>query len=113
MFGPKHYVPILRWKQAERLALRYLRKEDRERITPLIEITPKIFEAPKEGKKEGKNPDPAGVLPDHAKQLQPVAPDSVTLASELSAEPINEEPVFICIADEKMVSGRGHLPRHS
>lgn len=38
MFGPSHYVPILRWKQAERFALRYLHEEDRKRITPLIEL---------------------------------------------------------------------------
>ena len=59
MFGAKHYVPILRWKQAERLALRYLDEKDRCRITPLIEITPKSFDAPKTGNKQGKKPDPA------------------------------------------------------
>ena len=47
MFGPKHYVPILRWKQGERLALRALRPEDRNRITPLIELPQKMFEARK------------------------------------------------------------------
>jgi hypothetical protein len=46
MFGPSHYVPILRWKQAERYALRNLRDEDRDRITPLIELTPTIFKSP-------------------------------------------------------------------
>ena len=69
MFGPQHYVPILRWKQAERFALQYLREEDRKRITPLIEITPKIFDPPKTGKKEGKRPDPGQVLEDQAKKL--------------------------------------------
>jgi hypothetical protein len=69
MFGAKHYVPILRWKQAERLALRYLGENDRCRITPLIEITPKSFDAPKTGNKQGKKPDPARVLEDQAKQL--------------------------------------------
>ena len=47
MFGPKHYVPILRWKQGERLALRALRPEDRNRIAPLIELPQKMFEARK------------------------------------------------------------------
>ncbi len=69
MFGPKHYVPILRWKQAERLALKELLIDDRKVITPLIEITPKVFEAPKTGKKEGRKPDPARVLEDQAKHL--------------------------------------------
>lgn len=41
MFDHAHYVPILRWKQAERLALRNLRPKDRGRMTPLVEITPR------------------------------------------------------------------------
>ena len=41
MFDSKHYVPILRWKQAEWLALKNLSAGDRVRITPLIEITPR------------------------------------------------------------------------
>jgi hypothetical protein len=63
------YVPILRWKQAEKLALRHLHNEDRDRITPLIEITPKSFDPPKAGKNEGKRPDPRLVLEDHVKEL--------------------------------------------
>ena len=51
MFGPRHYVPILRWKQAERFALQFLREDDRENVTPLIEITPKIFDVRKTGRK--------------------------------------------------------------
>ena len=69
MMSSMRYVPILRWKQAEKLALRHLLNEDRGRITPLIEITPKSFDAPKAGKKEGKKPDPRQVLEDHAKEL--------------------------------------------
>lgn len=41
MFDHAHYVPILRWKQAEWLALRNLLPTDKDRLTPLIEITPK------------------------------------------------------------------------
>jgi len=44
MFNTNHYVPILRWKAGERVALREVRAEDRKRITPLIEIPKKIFE---------------------------------------------------------------------
>lgn len=66
---PRHYVPILRWKQAERFALKELLKDDRKLVTPLIEITPKSFDPPKTGKNEGKKPDPARVLEDQAKNL--------------------------------------------
>jgi hypothetical protein len=69
MFGPRHYVPILRWKQAERFALQFLREEDRKNITPLIEITPRVFDAPEKGKRQDKKPDPGEVLEDQAKKL--------------------------------------------
>ncbi|OLE75551.1 hypothetical protein AUG19_05275 [archaeon 13_1_20CM_2_54_9] len=38
MFDHKHYVPILRWKQGEQLALRELYPTDKSSMTPLIEI---------------------------------------------------------------------------
>lgn len=43
MFEYRHYVPVLRWKQAEWEALGGLRPEHRKHITPLIELTPKKF----------------------------------------------------------------------
>lgn len=43
MFDHKHYVPIIRWKEAERLALRGLGRKERARMTPLIEVTPKAL----------------------------------------------------------------------
>jgi hypothetical protein len=39
MFEYKHYVPILRWKAAERDALKLLKTEHKNIITPLIEFT--------------------------------------------------------------------------
>jgi len=36
MFEHKHYVPILRWKQAEWLALRHLDPAHCAQITPLV-----------------------------------------------------------------------------
>ena len=69
MFGTKHYVPILRWKMAERLALQALRLQDRAEITPLIEFTPKIFDAPREGEKKGVKPNPSEVLLCEARHL--------------------------------------------
>ena len=53
MFDSKHYVPILRWKAAEKEALLYLSAEDRKHVTPLIEL---LMPQPRERKKEnGKN----------------------------------------------------------
>lgn len=54
MFKHDHYVPILRWKRAEWVALKNLSELDKKRITPLIEIVPKDF---KDNKKNiEKNP---------------------------------------------------------
>jgi len=43
MISYKHYVPVLRWKQAEWLALRELKSKYCKLITPLIEPTPRLF----------------------------------------------------------------------
>ncbi|MCH8013097.1 MAG: hypothetical protein IIA61_14340 [Candidatus Marinimicrobia bacterium] len=43
MFDYKHYVPILRWKRGERIALRELFSKDSSHITPLIELIPKDY----------------------------------------------------------------------
>ena len=40
MIGHERYVPILRWKEAERLALRDLGEDTRDRITPLVQLVP-------------------------------------------------------------------------
>jgi len=42
-FEPQHYVPILRWKEAERGALSQLDTHDLTHITPLIELIPENF----------------------------------------------------------------------
>ncbi len=44
MFDHKHYVPILRWKQAERVALKKLGSEDKAGMTPLVEVPPEALE---------------------------------------------------------------------
>ena len=41
MFSSDHYVPILRWKRGEQIALRELYEDDKQHITPLIELVPK------------------------------------------------------------------------
>lgn len=42
-FEPQHYVPILRWKEAERGALSQLDAYDLIHLTPLIELIPENF----------------------------------------------------------------------
>jgi hypothetical protein len=42
-FNSKHYVPILRWKQAEQTALAQLYEHDSICLTPLIELVPENF----------------------------------------------------------------------
>ncbi|MHC4178839.1 MAG: beta family protein, partial [Planctomycetota bacterium] len=39
------YVPVLRWKQAEKDALQWLHEEDKSRVMPLLEIIPHSFQA--------------------------------------------------------------------
>jgi hypothetical protein len=40
VFDHRHYVPILRWKEAERFALRDLQDQLRSRMTPLAQLVP-------------------------------------------------------------------------
>jgi len=47
MFDHYHYVPVLKWKRGERIALRKLPLEIKMRITPLVELVPDHF---KQGK---------------------------------------------------------------
>ncbi len=43
MFDYRHYIPILRWKRAEWVALREMYEADRIGLTPFIELIPKDF----------------------------------------------------------------------
>lgn len=62
MYAANHYVPILRWKRGERFALAKLAANIRSAITPLVELTPKMFEAPVKGRSLGLKPEPSEVL---------------------------------------------------
>ena len=53
MFDHTHYVPVLRWKRAEWIALRELRQTT-SKMTPLIEIVPTSFE-PRKNRKPTPN----------------------------------------------------------
>ena len=66
---PKSYVPVLRWKDAEMVALGWLRDEARQHIMPMVEITPKRFQALRTGPKKGLVPNPSEVLVEHAKEF--------------------------------------------
>lgn len=65
MFDYKHYVPILRWKRAEWVALGNLADADRSHVTPLLELTPYSFRA----KKNKPAPDPKDVLTRNAADM--------------------------------------------
>ncbi len=59
MFNQNHYVPILKWKRAERRALGALEDKNRDAITPLIELvmpTVSLYKK-KEKKKIKKTPE--------------------------------------------------------
>jgi T4 beta protein len=65
MFGVYHYVPILRWKRAEKFALRHLNSIDKAYITPLIELIPANFRPGKDGCEK----EPAEVLNQQAREI--------------------------------------------
>jgi hypothetical protein len=44
-FETLQYVPLLRWKRAERIALRYLASDVRRLLTPVIELVPTVDNA--------------------------------------------------------------------
>jgi len=45
-FKDDHYVPLLRWKRAERVGLRALTTNIRGQITPFVELVPTVDNAP-------------------------------------------------------------------
>jgi hypothetical protein len=65
MFGANHYVPILRWKRGEKIALRHLQPADKRVITPLIELVPTSFKPGQDG-----SADPALVLEHEVKEIK-------------------------------------------
>lgn len=85
MFNHRNYMPILRWKRAEIVALRELGSAEKRRITPLIELVPNDF-APK---KTNLPPDIAGILATKAEQIKsnwgntPILVDLLHLDSNL------------------------------
>jgi hypothetical protein len=66
MFDHKHYVPILRWKRAEWIALRNLFDRDRAAMTPLVELVPRSFGP----NSRGEVPSPETVLSNAAAEIE-------------------------------------------
>src|SRR5574342_216354 len=54
MVNHKRYVPILRWRAAEKGALRHLMPKDRAVITPLVEL---VMPQPQHDRSKNKTPD--------------------------------------------------------
>jgi Beta protein len=66
MFSYCHYVPVLRWKRAEKIALRHLNSADKVLITPLIELIPANFVPGKDRVEK----DPAEVMNCQAEEIR-------------------------------------------
>lgn len=69
MFNYKHYVPIMRWKAAERGALQNLKSEHKSNITPLVE-----FIMPQPENQDG-NKTPKELLQESIDAFNQVIPD--------------------------------------
>lgn len=65
MFDTNRYVPILRWKRGEKIALRHLQPVDKVIVTPLIELVPTNFKLGQDG-----SDNPAMVLEREAKEIK-------------------------------------------
>lgn len=71
MFDSKHYIPILRWKAAEREALEQLTTKERGRMTPLVEI---LMPQPKNLKEGDRVKGPAELLAESIELLKATLP---------------------------------------
>jgi len=65
MFDSNRYVPILRWKRGEKIAVRHLQPADRAIITPLIELVPANFKLGQDG-----SDNPAMALEREAREIK-------------------------------------------
>jgi len=71
MFSTKHYVPILRWKAAEREGLEKISDEQKKFITPVIEV---IMPQPARVKKDGTGKTPEELLTESIETLKQKLP---------------------------------------
>jgi hypothetical protein len=71
MFDSKHYIPILRWKAAEKEALEQLTTKEKVRMTPLLEI---LMPQPKNPKVGDRVKGPAELLAESIENLKMTLP---------------------------------------
>jgi hypothetical protein len=87
MFNNKHYIPILRWKAAEREALGHVSLTDKVMMTPLIEL---IMPQPKEASiRDGDTPG------DLLKESVALFKEKLTVIPTEILECWGRDPVFI------------------
>lgn len=95
MFNEKHYVPILKWKRGERVALEKLDPHSKGSLTPLIEIVPVTYDF--------KNDCPKETIDEHLGDF----------CEQLNSSWGFERPVFIDLDyidfEERMQDGRHPL----
>lgn len=110
MFDHRCYVPILRWKRGEWVALRCLTEEVRTSLTPLVEVTPKSF-APR---RDGSLPTVSEALSKVAQDLasnwgwRPVFLDLWHLRADLRSE--NGLHALVYLAAEARSRGASPIP---
>lgn len=110
MLDQRSYVPILRWKRAEREALRFLGEDVRASITPLIEVTPKSFAA----RGDGSAPTVSQALSKVAQELashwgwRPAFIDLLHLSDDLRAG--DDRPALEYLASEARRRGAAPIP---
>lgn len=95
MFDFKHYIPIMRWKAAEKDALLHLRPEEKKSITPLIEL---LMPQPKPPKAGASVKTPDELLQESIDEFKSSLPH---LADQI-LEYWGQSPVFI---DVHMIDG--------
>src|SRR5436190_1354750 len=91
MFSDKHYVPAIKWRQGEYLALQELQDQTRDRMTPLVDIAPIPWDFEEEA--------PARTLDQHLSKVP----------AQMEASWGVERPIFVDLglidSDARMASG--------
>jgi hypothetical protein len=110
MFDLNQYVPVLRWKRAEWVALGDLASDVRSHLTPLVEPTPRGFQA----RANKPAPDPADVLAKNAADLQEYWGDAPFFADTWHLDPAlragNGKHPLEFLADQSRTRGLVLIP---
>ena len=92
-FNPKHYIPILKWKRGEQVALQNLPQPIKEKLIPLIEIVPPPYDY--------ENDVPAKTIDDHIKNT------ATQIETHWGHDPIYLD--LLWIDEEEMLDGSNPL----